>query len=75
MTATGPAAAGPARAGAIPAAGLCTRYAVVRQAEADGAAISTKCAAELNDADIFTKPLTGAAFARAQASIMGLQHT
>ena len=32
----------------------------------------TKCASELNDADIFTKPLTGAAFARAQASIMGL---
>ena len=51
---------------------MCTRYAMVRQAEENGAAIPTKCASELNDADIFTKPLTGAAFARAQASIMGL---
>ena len=50
---------------------MCTRYAMVRQAEENGAAIPTKCATELNDADIFTKPLTGAAFARAQASIMG----
>jgi hypothetical protein len=50
---------------------MCTRYAMVRQAEENGAAVPTKCATELNDADIFTKPLTGAAFSRAQASIMG----
>jgi hypothetical protein len=36
-----------------------------------GAALPAKCATETNDADIFTKPLTGAAFARAQSSIMG----
>ena len=50
---------------------MCTRYAMVRQAEENGAALPTKCATETNDADIFTKPLTGAAFVRAQASIMG----
>ena len=48
-----------------------TRYAMIRQAEENGAAVPTKCATELNDADIFTKPLTGAPFARVQASIMG----
>ncbi len=50
---------------------MCTRYAMVRQAEENGTAVPTKCALELNDADIFTKPLTGASFARAQASTMG----
>ncbi len=44
---------------------------MVRQAEENGAAVPAKCATGLNDADIFTKPLTGAAFARAQSSIMG----
>ena len=50
---------------------MATRYAMVRQAEGDGSTAAMKCASELNDADIFTKPLTGAPFARAQSSIMG----
>jgi Tfp pilus assembly major pilin PilA len=50
---------------------MATRYAMVRQAEEDGATVAVKCATEVNDADIFTKPLTGAAFTRAQASMLG----
>jgi hypothetical protein len=38
---------------------MCTRYAMIHQAEENGAAVPTKCASALNDADIFTKPLTG----------------
>ena len=50
---------------------IATNYAMVRQAELDGAIIAVKCASEDNPADILTKPLTGASFARAEDLIMG----
>ena len=47
-------------------------YALVRQAIADGAVTVHKCPTEENIADVFTKPLTGAPFARAQQALQGL---
>ena len=50
----------------------CINYALMRQAEEDGAVIATKCATEDNVADILTKPLVGPHFVRAQRLIQGL---
>jgi len=45
---------------------------MVRKAEADGAIILIKHPTEDLDADILTKPLTGAKFLRARARVMCL---
>ena len=44
----------------------------MRQAEVDGVIEMRKCDTADNIADIFTKPLTGTLFARAEDSIMGI---
>jgi hypothetical protein len=51
---------------------VCASYAIVRQALADGVVQMRKCNTTDNIADIFTKPLTGAIFARAEDNIMGV---
>ena len=51
---------------------VCVLYAIVRQAEIDGVIEMRKCDTADNIADIFTKPLTGVLFARAEDSIMGI---
>jgi hypothetical protein len=54
---------------------VCASYAIVRQAMADGVVEMRKCDTADNIADIFTKPLTGAQFARAEDNIMGISST
>jgi hypothetical protein len=51
---------------------VATRYAMVRKAEADGAIVLVKHPTEELDADILTKPLTGAKFVLARARVMCL---
>ena len=52
---------------------LATRLAMLRQAVADGVITLRKIDTHVNLADIFTKPLVGAALKRLRALVLGLQ--
>ena len=52
---------------------LATRLAMMRQAVADGVIILRKIATSDNPADIFTKPLVGAALQRIRGLVFGLE--
>ena len=53
---------------------LSSRYAMIRHGRACGLIDPVKVKSEGNVADIVTKPLTGAAFVRHRATILGLAH-
>jgi hypothetical protein len=51
---------------------MAARYSMLRHVVAQGAVSLEKVDTTVNKADIFTKPLTGAAFLRARALVLGL---
>ena len=61
-----------AYADALSTRGISTAVLVGSFAEIDGVIEMRKCDTDDNIADIFTKPHTGALFARAEDSIMGI---
>jgi hypothetical protein len=52
---------------------VATRYAKVREAQEDGSLALVQWLSAENAADLFTKPLTGEAFARHRALVLGLR--
>jgi len=52
---------------------VATRYAMVREAQEDGSLVLVQWPSAENAADLFTKPLTGEAFARHRALVLGLR--